>query len=717
MPRPTATRFAVAATTITLCTYAAYAALPRQEPIPAPLPAPSSSPTPAPPLITVPGEKEPNPIGVERADIVIESVGILSKTTVTLTFRNNTARILEGELAFPLPEGAVLSGYALDVDGEMADAVPVPKDEARVIFETEARKGVDPGLVKQTQGNNFRTRIYPLPASGTRTVRLSWVSEAQGASGESIVSVPVRWNQTVPVMTVKVVSDAPAILNLGGKDRELIKEETPGSLSKTLENVLVNGDLTVRTQTAQSKALKDGVMTETFTKRSGAAQTYFAVLEQTPAPQAPAATVRTGQTISLVWDASLSRRSADIDHELAFLQTLACDKWRDFTVNVTILRDRAEPGGTFRVPNGDASALVAYLRKIPFDGGTTYRRVLPVAPATPPAYYLLFTDGLETLGESGAAKAAAPVWVVNSDAASDTNRSRLMASGSGGDLANLSGDKTGDVARARTVGESPYSLLSVMVDDGKIEGLPAPGVSPVKGANTVAVAGRLVSDTATITLSYGYPGSPAPTATRTVTLRQPDVTAPSTGLVGYLWAKRTADILSTQPQKNRDALRQIGQEYGIVTPGTSLLVLESLAQSLQYGVPPARTRKALYAQYVAEVEKRGVAEKREATDTTNDAVVRWRARVKHWEKSFAVTGGFRYKERKADRGETMRMVGGGGSGAGRGVGSGSAPVSLFAPEPMDNCRMSAPQVRAGNGWGAGGRTRPVMETRPSLWGV
>ncbi|MBC8139900.1 MAG: hypothetical protein H7Y38_00505, partial [Armatimonadetes bacterium] len=512
------------------------------------------------------------------------------------------------------------------------------------------------------------TRIYPLPAKGTRTVRLSFVGEAHGGSGEATVTVPVRWNQTVPVMTVKVVSDAPATLSLGGKDRELIREETPGTLTKTLENVLVNGDLTVRIQTAASQAIRDGIMIETSTKRSGVAQTFFAVLERTPAPTTVAPTVRTGQTIGLIWDASLSRRTADIDRELRFLQTLAQTKWRDSTVEVTILRDRAEPGGTFRITNGDANALAAFLKKIPLDGGTTYRRVFPANPATPPAYYLLFSDGLETLGEGGPTMPAAPVWVVNSDAASDTNKLRLMASASGGDLVNPTGYAVSDAAQAQAVGESPYSLLSVTVDAGKIGGLTAPGVSPVKSANAVAVAGRLVSDIATITLRYGYPGATAPTATRTVTLSQPATTAPSSGLVGYLWAKRTADLLSAQPQKNRDALRQIGQEYGIVTPGSSLLVLETLAQSLQYGIAPARTRKALYAQYVAEVEKRGVAEKRETTDTTNDAVVRWRKRVKHWATPFKVADSFRYK------GRVVRQdVGSMTSGRGMGVAA-SAPA-------------------------------------------
>ena len=40
--------------------------------------------------------------------------------------------------------------------------------------------GVDPGLIEWTHGNNFRTRIYPIPAKGCRTVAVKFVSELRG---------------------------------------------------------------------------------------------------------------------------------------------------------------------------------------------------------------------------------------------------------------------------------------------------------------------------------------------------------------------------------------------------------------------------------------------------------------------------------------------------------------------------------------------------------
>ncbi len=66
--------------------------------------------------------------------------------------------MLEGELQFPLADGQQISGFALDINGEMRDAVPVPKDRSRQVFEEIARRGVDPGLLEQTAGNQFRLR-------------------------------------------------------------------------------------------------------------------------------------------------------------------------------------------------------------------------------------------------------------------------------------------------------------------------------------------------------------------------------------------------------------------------------------------------------------------------------------------------------------------------------------------------------------------------------
>src|SRR6267154_1767244 len=98
--------------------------------------------------------ERPHPISLTKADVQLLIAGQLCQTTMTLTFSNDGDRVLEGELVFPLPENATVSGYGLDVGGQIVEAVTIEKEKARVVFESEARHGIDPGMVEQVQGNN-----------------------------------------------------------------------------------------------------------------------------------------------------------------------------------------------------------------------------------------------------------------------------------------------------------------------------------------------------------------------------------------------------------------------------------------------------------------------------------------------------------------------------------------------------------------------------------
>jgi hypothetical protein len=149
-----------------------------------------------PPTLIVPPERPDQPsqkLGVQRVAIEARIVGALAETTMTMTFGNPHSRVLAGDLYVPLPAGATVSGYALDVAGQLVDGVIVKKEEARRIFEKEVRKGVDPGLVEWTRGNVFTTRVFPIPANGSRTVRLRWVAPLETDSSGTFYPLPLAF--------------------------------------------------------------------------------------------------------------------------------------------------------------------------------------------------------------------------------------------------------------------------------------------------------------------------------------------------------------------------------------------------------------------------------------------------------------------------------------------------------------------------------------------
>ena len=67
------------------------------------------------------------PIRLARAGVDVFVEGSLVHTVVDLTLANPNARVLEGELQFPLHAGQTVTGFSLDMaDGSMRAAVPDP---------------------------------------------------------------------------------------------------------------------------------------------------------------------------------------------------------------------------------------------------------------------------------------------------------------------------------------------------------------------------------------------------------------------------------------------------------------------------------------------------------------------------------------------------------------------------------------------------------------
>ena len=117
-----------------------------------------------------------------ETDVIVEKVEskaaeneFFKRVKVNLTFTNPNSRIMSGELEFPLPEGAFVCGYALEINGDMIPGVICGKEKARVAFENEMRKGVDPGIVENVKGNIWRTRIFPLNPKTPRKAEVEYI--------------------------------------------------------------------------------------------------------------------------------------------------------------------------------------------------------------------------------------------------------------------------------------------------------------------------------------------------------------------------------------------------------------------------------------------------------------------------------------------------------------------------------------------------------------
>ena len=131
---------------------------------------------PTPPVITVADiRSSEKPIIVETKESIVAENQFFKRVKTSFTFTNPNKRTMSGELEFPLPEGSFVCGYSLEIKGEMIPGVVCEKEKARVAFENETRKGVDPGIVENVKGNIWRTRIFPLEAQTPRRADVDYI--------------------------------------------------------------------------------------------------------------------------------------------------------------------------------------------------------------------------------------------------------------------------------------------------------------------------------------------------------------------------------------------------------------------------------------------------------------------------------------------------------------------------------------------------------------
>ena len=267
-----------------------------------------------PPALMVKQNGVSTPLGLAALRTEVRIFGSVAETTMTMTFTNPTPRPMEGDLYFPLPEGATISGYALDINGVMVDGVAVEKHEARQVYEAVVRQGIDPGLVQWTAGNNFQTRVFPIPANGTRTVRVDYVTELVGGRDAPAYRLPLRFRDKIGQFSLRV---------------EVVKSATPPQVTKgELTNFAFekwNDSYVAETKQQNWTPVDDLVIAlpktdgpQVLVERADDGQTYFAIQDY-PAQPKLEQTASAPKRVVVFWDASGSR-TGDHKREIAVLR-------------------------------------------------------------------------------------------------------------------------------------------------------------------------------------------------------------------------------------------------------------------------------------------------------------------------------------------------------------------------------------------------------------
>lgn len=556
------------------------------------------------------------PVVVSEVSAKVRIRGEIASTEFEAVVSNPNPLALEGEFTLPLPAGATVTGAALDINGKMIDAAIVEKKRAQEVFEAIERKGADPALVESVGGNSYRTRIYPIPANGGRRIRITFISEVDRVDGAPIFTLPMRFENKLSKVALRVeVMDpaaAPQVESSPFSNLNFTRWENALLGERTLENIALPEDLRI---TVADKPAP--VQTEKF-----GGENFFLVSATLPAA-APRHLIHTEsvrsdgkivgkyivdqgfrptKSVSILWDASGSRASNDHAPELELLkQFFASGKMRgatvDVDVSVSILRNTLEPAKTFTVKKGDVSELLDYLKNIAYDGGTDFlglEKFLAEVPTDACAF--VFTDGIQTFGKGAQniparkSRTDGRTAFVSVSTTSETSYLEYLAEAASGwnalylNLARM----TPAEAVADLLDVNPDALEYVKLD-GNVVFDSVSNAERFRAGDTVRVAGTFPDGKHELKVNVdGYP---------VMTFDLDSASAVDGKMIRTLYGMMKLEKLKRNPKTTPSEFLTLGQKFGLVTPGTSMLVLESLDQYLEYSIRPPETLPEWRAKY------------------------------------------------------------------------------------------------------------------------
>ncbi len=541
------------------------------------------------------GEK-PTQIQSYKVDARVN--GMFAEVSTEFTIYNPNQRVFEGELEFPLPDGAVISGYAIDVNGIMVDGAVVEKDKARIAFENEVKRGVDPGLVEQIKGNAYRTRIYPINGRGKRQIRVVYTTPlAIAPNGDAALALPMpKTKLSQRDITISVASGmpAPAVGGLGDKRFEsaeaVWRVESHDTNVTPKENILV-----------AMPALPDVITAIEADK----GDIFFSASVKTAEAQPPAMPAMPNKW-RIIWDASGSRTPDDIAVARKLIDSLP----ESATYELHVFRNALEPVQTLN----SRTELITKLNSLPYDGSTDFAPLEAIAKQNFDGPTLFFTDGIDTMTGALPDFGTSSVALI-SGAAHDIPSMRHICGGHTINLDIINGEE---------------AVKQILLPQPVVSAVKGEGLSNIQGigipaTGRITVVGRMteINPNATILLSDG----------RQIPVTFNTNNVPGGRTIASAWAARRVDELSPRADDNREELLALGRRFSIVSPVTSLIVFERLDQWLRYDIEPPESLHHLNVQWHAlrrsesqRQEDRVFAEKNWLRDLTYE----WNERLNWW---------------------------------------------------------------------------------------
>jgi Ca-activated chloride channel family protein len=360
------------------------------------------------------------PPGVVTLSSVASSVSIddqVASTTIVMTLANSTHAQQEAQLLVPVPSGATVRSFQLDSAGTEPTAKILPREEARRIYDSIVRAARDPGLLEFVGCNLLRSSVFPVPANGSQTVRLTYEvllpADSTGAGTridyvlprtESLQASGTEWSFSGEIRSRRTIA------SVYSPGHEITTERVgPGHVKiKAAKSAGAAGTLRVSylLEPEKTSGLAASLLMYPDPEVGSGNGGYFMLMAAFPPGGERRGSIR--REVTIVLDRSGSMRGEKIEQAregaLQVLEGLKEGEYFniiDYSDSISSLSDKAV--------KKDAETIArarGYLKDLQANGGTNIHDALIEALRQKPTegtlpVVLFLTDGLPTVGKTG----------------------------------------------------------------------------------------------------------------------------------------------------------------------------------------------------------------------------------------------------------------------------------------------------------------------------
>lgn len=533
-------------------------------------------------------------ISIQSIDIDSKIIGNTAVTKIKYVFYNSSNRNLEAKLTFPLPEGTTISQYAIDIKGKLRYAVPVPKERAKEVFESIQHRNVDPGIVEQVSGNNFRARISPVPPAGSRTMEITFLNELKENNNGNLEYYLTFNDQQFAAFNLNVNY-------LGNKVSPNVIENIDGSFAfqhnkdqwfATLNKSNFKPNTSLRLEIPSSKEEYNKSVFQSASDN----QYYFVNSIHIPSKQI---NIDLPKKVAVVWDNSLSGLDRNFKKEWELLNAYLAKLPANSSIALYFLNNEFSASKIFTNSNNSLNDLRKSLESTYYDGGTDFSKLKEIQDVQT---VLLFSDGISSFGDINT-NINNKYYCITSTPKSDYSTLRYLSQKNGGQLINLNESSTEKGIDILT--KNSLQFLGVKNAFNVRETYPSKGIIT---NNTLNIAGILTTTQGSFVALFGYDGKV------TQEIKVNVEAAPDFVISGFnvaqIWAQKKISELNINHFQNSKEIRTLSNQFSVVSRNTSLIVLEEVEDYVKYNITPPKELLASYNEIINERKREYAASKK-----------------------------------------------------------------------------------------------------------